>query len=77
MSERLFSLESYNPVEIYGINDRNMNLLRELFPKLRIIARDEIIKVNGDDPEIDSFARTVELILMHYDKFGSISENDI
>lgn len=77
MSERLFSLESYNPVEIYGINDRNLNLLRELFPKLRIIARGEIIKVNGDDPEIDSFARKVELILTHYDKFGSIAENDI
>jgi phosphate starvation-inducible protein PhoH and related proteins len=77
MSERLFSLESYNPVEIYGINDRNLNLLRELFPKLRIIARGEIIKVNGDDPEIDSFARTVELILIHYDKFGNIAENDI
>jgi phosphate starvation-inducible protein PhoH and related proteins len=77
MSERLFSLESYNPVEIYGINDRNLNLLRELFPKLRIISRGEIIKVNGDDPEIDSFTRTVELILIHYDKFGSIAENDI
>jgi phosphate starvation-inducible protein PhoH and related proteins len=77
MRERLFSLESYNPVEIYGINDRNLNLLRELFPKLRIIARGEIIKVNGDDPEIDSFARTVEMILIHYDKFGSIAENDI
>jgi phosphate starvation-inducible PhoH-like protein len=77
MSERLFSIESYTPVEIYGINDKNLNLLRELFPKLRIVARDEIIKVNGDDPEIDVFARTVELILIHYDKFGSIAENDI
>ena len=77
MSERLFSIESYTPVEIYGINDKNLNLLRELFPKLRIVARDEIIKVNGDDPEIDAFARTVELILIHYDKFGSITENDI
>ena len=77
MSERLFSIESYTPVEIYGINDKNLNLLRELFPKLRIVARDEIIKVNGDDPEIDAFARTVELILIHYDKFGSIAENDI
>jgi phosphate starvation-inducible protein PhoH and related proteins len=77
MSERLFSLDTYNPVEILGINDRNLNLLREIFPKLRIVARDEIIKVNGDDPEIDSFAHTVELILIHYDKFGSIAENDI
>jgi phosphate starvation-inducible protein PhoH and related proteins len=77
MSEKLFSLESYSPVEIYGINDRNLNVLRELFPKLRIIARDEIIRVNGDDPEIESFEEILKLLIIHYDKFGSITENDI
>lgn len=77
MSEKLFSLESYNPVEIYGINDRNLNILRELFPKLRIVARDEIIRVNGDEPEIEAFEQTLKLMIIHYDKFGNISENDI
>lgn len=77
MSEKLFSLESYSPVEIYGINDRNLNVLRELFPKLRLIARDEIIRANGDDPEIESFAQILKLLMIHYDKFGSIHENDI
>ena len=77
MSEKIFSLESYSPVEIYGINDRNINVLRELFPKLRIIARDELIRVNGDEPEIESFEQTLKLLMIHYDKFGSIGENDI
>lgn len=77
MSEKLFSLESYSPVEIYGINDRNLNVLRELFPKLRIIARDEVIRANGDDPEIESFEQILKLLMIHYDKFGSIHENDI
>lgn len=77
MSEKLFSLESYSPVDIYGINDRNLNLLRELFPKLRIVARDEIIRVNGDAPEIEAFEQLLTLLMIHYDKFGSISEDDI
>jgi len=77
MREKLFSLESYSPVEIYGINDRNLNVLRELFPKLRIVARDEIIRANGDDPEIESFEQILKLLMIHYDKFGSINENDI
>jgi phosphate starvation-inducible protein PhoH and related proteins len=77
MSEKLFSLESYSPVEIYGINDRNLNVLRELFPKLRIVARDEIIRANGDDPEIESFEQILKILMIHYDKFGSINENDI
>jgi phosphate starvation-inducible protein PhoH and related proteins len=77
MSEKLFSLETYSPVEIYGINDRNLNTLRELFPKLRIVARDEIIRVNGDDPEIEAFEQALKLLMIHFDKFGSLSENDI
>lgn len=77
MSEKLFSLESYSPVEIYGINDRNLNVLRELFPKLRIVARDEIIRVNGEDHEIQSFDQVLKLLMIQYDKFGSINENDI
>ena len=56
MTESAFSLESYSPLEIFGINDRNINLLRDLFPKLKIIARDDMLRVNGDEAEIETFS---------------------
>ncbi len=77
MTESTFSLESYSPLEIFGINDRNINLLRELFPKLKIIARDDILRVNGDEAEIETFSLLFSSMLMFFDNYGKLDEDDI
>ncbi len=77
MTESTFSLESYSPLEIFGINDRNITLLRELFPKLKIIARDDIIRINGNDLDIESFSQLFTSMLMFFDNYGKLDEDDI
>jgi phosphate starvation-inducible PhoH-like protein len=77
MTESTFSLESYNSLEIFGINNRNINLLRELFPKLKIIARDNIIRINGDESEIETFSLLFSSMLMFFDNYGRLDEDDI
>jgi phosphate starvation-inducible PhoH-like protein len=77
MTESTFSLESYSPPEIFGINDRNINLLRDLFPKLKIIARDDIIRINGDEQEIETFSQLFTSMLMFFDNYGRLDEDDI
>ena len=77
MTESTFSLESYSPLEIFGINDRNISLLRELFPKLKIIARDDVIRINGDDQDIESFSQLFTSMLMFFDNYGKLDEDDI
>jgi phosphate starvation-inducible PhoH-like protein len=77
LTEKSFSLESYSPVEIYGVNDRNLELLRQQFPKLKILARDETLKVMGEDQDIDAFAQVFSSLLMYYDNYGRIQESDI
>ncbi len=77
MSEKIFSIESYSPLELFGVGDRNLNIVRELLPKLKIVARGEHIKVIGDPNEIDHFENLFKLMLIHYDHFGKITENDI
>jgi phosphate starvation-inducible PhoH-like protein len=77
MTESTFSLESYSPLEIFGINDRNINLLRELFPKLKIIARDDSIRINGDEQEIEIFTQLFTSMLMFFDNYGRLEEDDI
>ncbi len=77
MTENTFSLESYSSLEIFGINDRNINLLRELFPKMKIIARDETIRINGDEQEIETFSQLFTSMLMFFDNYGRLDEDDI
>lgn len=77
MTEKIFTLESVNPVEIFGINDVNLELIRRFFPKIKIISRGDIIKVMGDEAELRIFASRFELLLLHYEKFGKVTEQDI
>lgn len=77
MTETTFLLESYSPLEIFGINDRNINLLRELFPKLKIVARDEMLRINGDEQDIETFSQLYTSMLMFFDNYGKLDEEDI
>ncbi len=77
MTENTFSLESYSPLEIFGINDCNISLLRELFPKLKIIARDDMLRINGDEQDIETFTLLYTSMLMFFDNYGRLEEDDI
>jgi phosphate starvation-inducible PhoH-like protein len=77
MGERIISIESYNPLDIYGVNDVYLNLIKKQFPGLKIIARGDIVKALGDEEELTSFEKKFSLLLLSFDKFGRITENDI
>jgi phosphate starvation-inducible PhoH-like protein len=77
MTESTFSLESYSPTEIFGINDRNINVLRELFPKLKIVARNETLRINGDEQDTESFSQLFTSMLMFFDNYGRLDEDDL
>lgn len=77
MSERTISIEMYNPLEIYGVNDANLNLIKKQFPKIKIHARGDMIRIVGDEKELRTFEKKFSLLLLSYDKFGRITESDI
>ena len=77
MNELLISLEEHNPLDVYGVNDIYLNMLKQSFPKLKIIARGEILKVIGEMNEIKDFERKFKLMLHNLERFGKITENDI
>lgn len=77
MSEKLITLESYNPPEIFGVNDRYLNLMGTFYPKIKLIARGNQLKLIGDDHELAAFERKFMLLLVSYDHFNRISETDI
>ncbi|HOW25190.1 MAG TPA: PhoH family protein [Bacteroidales bacterium] len=77
MTEKTFSIESYNAVDIYGVNDRNVQMIRDGFPLLKFVIRGDTVRVIGEDSEIEQFGKKFSLMLMHYDKFGKLTENDV
>ena len=77
MTEKTISVESINPLEIFGVNDANLELLKKQFPKLKIVARGSEVKVFGDEEQIDLFDRKFSLLILHYERFGKLSENDV
>ncbi len=77
MSEKVFSIETYSPLDLFGVGDRNLNTIKNLLPKLKIIARGEHIKVIGDNTDIESFESLFNLMIIHFDHFGKITEDDI
>ena len=77
MNEKTISIEAYSPLEIYGVNDSNLNLIKKLFPRLKIIARGDIIKITGTAKDLNEFERRFSLLLASFERFGRIIENDV
>ncbi len=77
MNEQIISISSFSPLDIYGVNDRNINLIKSYFPKLKIIARGDVIKAIGNDNELNEFVEKFELLLVNYERFGKITELEI
>ncbi len=61
----------------YGVNNANINLIRNLFPKLRMAARGNVIKVIGEDSETAQFERKIKEIEAYAVKYNKISEDVI
>ena len=70
-------IDAIAPVEIYGVNDCKLDLMRRRFPKLKIVARGDTIKVMGDDQEIHQFEMAINLFIEHFNKYGTLNENNI
>ena len=77
MLEKIFKIDSVNPVDFYGVNDRNIELIKKIFPKIKIVARGDTVKVIGEESEIKKFEKNFSYIILHYEKFGKITSNDI
>ena len=77
MIERIYILETVDPVIFYGVNNSNMQLIKTLFPKLRIVARGNVMKVIGDEEESELFLKKIREIEKYCEEFNSLSEEVI
>lgn len=77
MIEKHIILEDIDPVVFYGVGNAHLQMIKSLYPKLRIVARDNIIRVLGDEEEMASFEENVEKMRRHVLKYNNINDKDI
>ena len=70
-------LEDIDPVVFYGVGNGHLQMIRSLYPKLRIVARDNVIRVLGDEEQMAAFEENVEKLRQHVLRFNALKEEDI
>ena len=75
--EKIITIEPSIVVALYGKQNANIDLLTHIFPKLKVIARGNEIKVSGEDGEVERFEERLHLLEQHIDEYGKLTETDI
>ena len=77
MIEKHLVLEDIDPVVFYGVGNGHLQMIRSLYPKLRIVARDNVIRVLGDEEQMVAFEENVEKLRQHVLRFNALKDEDI
>ena len=77
MIERHFVIEDADPAILYGVGNQNLRLLRALCPKLRIIARDNVVKVMGAEEDMAFFEDVFRQMERHCATYNQLTEENI
>ena len=77
MIEKHIILEDIDLLTFYGVNNVHLQMIKALYPKLRIVARGNIIKVMGDEEEMCAFEENIEQMQQHCAKYNSLNEETI
>jgi phosphate starvation-inducible PhoH-like protein len=77
MIEKHIVLEDIDPVIFYGVNNANFTMIKALYPKLRIVARGNVIKVMGDEEEMCAFEESILALEKHCAQYNSLKEEAI
>ena len=77
MIEKHIVLEDIDPVMFYGVNNAHLQMIKSLYPKLRIVARDNVIRVLGDEEEMEKVEEDIEQMRKHLLKYNMLNDEDI
>ncbi len=77
MIEKHIVLEDIDPVMFYGVNNAHLQMIKSLYPKLRIVARDNVLRVLGDEEEMAKAEEEIEQMRKHLVKYNMLNEEDI
>ena len=78
MNEISIQLAEVNPTVFYGGNkSKNIAILKRYFPKLKIVARGDIVTAYGEEEVLEEFEKQMDRLMMHYGKYNSLDESTV
>jgi len=77
LAEKKIILEDIAPVDLYGVNDTKLEMVKKRFPKLKIVARGEAIKVSGEEEDVSQFEMVLNVLIDYFHRYGNITENAV
>ena len=77
MIEKHIILEDVDPIMFYGVGNAHLQMLKALYPKLRINGRGDVIRVLGEEEEISLFEANIKKLSAHLQKYNTLNEEDI
>jgi len=75
LTETIINLDTINPIEFFGVNNKKLDLLKRKFPLLKILSRGTQIKLSGAPEQIESAKEKIELVIQYLERNGDLSEN--
>jgi phosphate starvation-inducible PhoH-like protein len=77
LNELIITIENLNPVVLWGSNNEYFEIIKRNFPKIKIVARGNNVKILGDEAEINFFKLKFDELIKHIEKFQSLNNNDL
>jgi phosphate starvation-inducible PhoH-like protein len=77
MNEKTIDLTTLSMLDLFGAQDRNLKFIRQIFPKVKIVVRGNMLKVDGEAEEVERFEEKFGEFLRHFEAYNRLNENDI
>ncbi|ESU19016.1 phoH protein [Flavobacterium cauense R2A-7] len=77
MNERTIELTDITPKEFWGAQDSHLEVIKKLYPKLKIVARGTLVKAYGEKEILDEFEVRFNRLIAHFSRYNSIDDNVI
>jgi len=77
LHEKIIEISGINHLELFGVNEVKLKLIKSFFPKLKVVARGANLKVLGEKVLLDEFSEAINLLIQHFEKYNDLTENNI
>jgi phosphate starvation-inducible PhoH-like protein len=75
LTETIINLDTLNPIEFFGVNNKKLDILRKKFPLLKILSRGTQLKLSGAPEQVESAKEKIDLLIQYMERNGGMSEN--
>ena len=77
MNERIIELTDFSPKDFWGPQDTHLDILKKLYPKIKIVTRGSVLKIYGDPEILDEFEKSFDRLVKYFVRYNRIDENII